>query len=139
MIFFISFFRFSSQKKQETDTIKISFQDTTFTTWVSETYQEKQEGLSIFNSLGKQEAMLFIFDKTGKHSFWMKNMKFPIDIVWLDEDKKIVFLKENARPEDFPQSYGGEIDSHYVLEFAKDSITQYNMREGDYFYWKETY
>ena len=53
------------------------------------------QGLAVKNQLKENEAMLFVFEKPGKHSFWMKDMKFPIDIIWLDSTGKIVHIEEN--------------------------------------------
>jgi hypothetical protein len=44
------------------------------------------KGLAVKNQLKENEAMLFIFEESAKHSFWMKDMKFPIDIIWLDSN-----------------------------------------------------
>jgi uncharacterized membrane protein (UPF0127 family) len=49
------------------------------------------------NQLKENEAMLFVFQQSARHSFWMKDMKFPIDIIWLDSDEKVVYIKENMQ------------------------------------------
>lgn len=54
-------------------------------------------GLSGRNSMSPQGGMLFLFPNPGRHAFWMKDMRFAIDIIWLRGDK-IVFIQKNAVP-----------------------------------------
>ena len=56
------------------------------------------KGLAVKNKLKENESMLFVFDKLENHSFWMKDMKFPIDIIWLDSTGKVVHIEENLEP-----------------------------------------
>ena len=62
-------------------------------------------GLGGRESLAKDAGMLFVFDSEAKHSFWMKNVKFPLDIIWLDKNKKVVHFVKNAQPDT-----GGALD-----------------------------
>lgn len=56
------------------------------------------QGLSGRNGVGEKEGMLFVFDTKENHAFWMKDMNFPIDIVWI-EGNRVVGFAEDARPE----------------------------------------
>ena len=58
----------------------------------------QEQGLSGRKSLGDNQGMLFIFPTEGLYSFWMKDMLFPIDIIWMDKNYNIVYVKENAQP-----------------------------------------
>lgn len=60
--------------------------------------KEREQGLSGRESIGINEGMLFVFDEPGMHGFWMKGMKFPIDIVWIAGDR-IVGVEGNVEPE----------------------------------------
>ena len=62
------------------------------------TSEEKAQGLSGRSELKDNEGMLFVFSQSGQHTFWMKDMNFPIDIVWIN-DNKIVGIEKNALPE----------------------------------------
>jgi uncharacterized protein len=83
------------------------------------TNEQKEKGLSVKDELKEIEAMLSIFEESAKHSFWMKDMKFPIDIMWLDSDGKVVHIGQNLQP-CIPvlicTIYSPDIDSQYVLE-----------------------
>lgn len=59
---------------------------------------ERQMGLMFRPSLPRDRAMLFIFETVDFHGIWMKNCKFPIDIVWLDEQRKVVHVAEAVPP-----------------------------------------
>ena len=75
--------------------------------------------------------MLFIFEKPGKYYFWMKDMNFPIDMIWIGEDMRVIYIKKNAQPESFPKTYGPDIDSKYVLEVVAGFSEKNNLKEGD--------
>lgn len=83
---------------------------------VAKTRDELAKGLGGRECLGKNQAMLFEFSRQGNYSFWMKDMKFPLDIVWLNSDKKVVDVKENILPSTYPKSFGGDQPAQYVLE-----------------------
>ena len=102
---------------------------------VSSTTNERTVGLSKYDSLRPNESMLFIFEEKGLYSFWMRNMKFPIDIIWLNENKEVVSIKENADPADYPQSYGPDDDSLYVLETVAGFASENSIALGDQMSW----
>ncbi|HEX6736864.1 MAG TPA: DUF192 domain-containing protein [Vicinamibacteria bacterium] len=60
--------------------------------------QDRQMGLMFRPSLPMDHALLFVFETADYHGIWMKNCKFPIDIVWLDADHKVVHVHEGAPP-----------------------------------------
>jgi len=60
--------------------------------------EDRAMGLMFRPSLPKDRGMLFIFERPDFHGIWMKNCRFPIDIVWLDEEKKVVHLAESVPP-----------------------------------------
>lgn len=95
------------------------------------TEDEHIKGLSGKNKLEEDEGMLFVFEQIGKHNFWMKDMNFPIDIIWLGEDMKVVYIKENAQPKTYPETFGPEILSKYVLEVVAGFSNKNNLKVGD--------
>jgi uncharacterized membrane protein (UPF0127 family) len=60
--------------------------------------EDRSMGLMFRPSLPLDRGMVFVFGAADFHSIWMKNCKFPIDIVWLDEDKKVVHVAEKVPP-----------------------------------------
>ena len=102
---------------------------------------EQEQGLSGRTELGPNEGMLFVFDTPGKYSFWMKDMKFAIDIIWftpsegneagLAEDLRVVSIKKDARPESYPESFTPDEEAKYVLEVESGFADKYNLQVGD--------
>ena len=60
--------------------------------------EDRAMGLMFRPSLAKDRGMLFIFERSDFHGIWMKNCKFPIDIVWLDEERKVAHVAESVPP-----------------------------------------
>ena len=77
------------------------------------------QGLSGRSSLSESSAMLFVFDiESDRYCFWMKDMKFDIDILWLDSKKRIVDAKYAASPSSYPEEFCPKSAARYVLELA---------------------
>lgn len=92
--------------------------DGVFKARVAKTDVERQKGLSGTLKLREDQAMLFVFGSDSKWSIWMKDMNYPIDIVWLDKDKKVVYIVKNAPPESYPyETFQPKEDARYVIEF----------------------
>lgn len=95
----------------------------TLTVEVADTRQSRVRGLSGRKSLPPQRGLLFDFMRAGRHAIWMKEMLFPIDIVWLDEHMRVVDIKRQASPESYPEIFFPKQPVHYVLEVnAKSGI-----------------
>jgi|SRR3989344_349663 len=95
------------------------------------TKEEQMQGLSGRNEFPENHGMLFVFDHPDKYLFWMKNMNFPIDIIWIGEDMKVVYIKKDAKPELYLETYGSEKDAKYVLEVIAGFSEKNNLKEGD--------
>jgi uncharacterized membrane protein (UPF0127 family) len=65
---------------------------------VADTPAERGRGLSGREMLPENSGMLFVFDTPGRYGFWMYGMKFPLDIIWIDESLRVVYFVENAQP-----------------------------------------
>ncbi len=61
-------------------------------------HEDRAMGLMFRPSLRRDRGMLFVFERSGFHGIWMKNCRFPIDIVWLDEERKIVHVAQGVPP-----------------------------------------
>ncbi len=110
---------------------KVKVAEQTFSVAVAKTDKEKQIGLSGKKSLPKNQGMLFVFDKPDFYSFWMKNMKFPIDIIYIHGDKVTTVIK-NAKPVqdgDLP-IYQPREQSDKVLEINAGLSEKYGIKNG---------
>lgn len=104
--------------------------ETPITAELALTDLERARGLMYRDAIYADQGMLFVFSVEGYHSFWMKNMNFPIDILWLDEDKRIVHIEEQVPPcqtRDCP-SYAPELPGMYVLELKAGMVKCHNLQ-----------
>jgi hypothetical protein len=93
--------------------------DGVFSARVAKTQEERDKGLSDTRSLGEDQAMILVYDTDGKWPVSMKGMKYPLDIIWLDKDKKVVYIVKNATPESYPyEIFTPKEDARYVVEVA---------------------
>ena len=97
--------------------------------------EDKERGLSDKDSLGVNEGMLFLFENPGIYGFWMKDMQFPIDIVWIS-GSEVVGFEENVEPE--PGVSEDELAVYYppepvnkVLELKAGRARLLRLRAGD--------
>jgi uncharacterized membrane protein (UPF0127 family) len=116
---------------------KIYVGETEIPVEIADTFQKRQKGLSERESLAEREGMLFVFaQKDIQPPFWMKKMKFAIDIIWID-DNKIVQINENVpAPEpDTPNSelkfYSPNQPIDYVLEVNTGFVDENKIKIGD--------
>ncbi len=100
---------------------------------IAATVEQQNKGLSVKSSLAENEAMLFVFDNEAQHSFWMKDMKFPIDIIWIDSDKTVVHIEHNLPPCEsglLCPTYTPIQDSLYVLETVAGFTERHGIARG---------
>ncbi len=98
---------------------------------IADTDVLRLQGLSGHPPLPPNEGMLFVFTSDGLHSFWMKDMLFPIDILWLDSEYRIVDVKQGATPESYPKSFTPSVPARYVLELSSGFFELHKLKNGD--------
>lgn len=97
------------------------------------TTEQQTRGLSGRTNL--EGGMLFIFERQESYGIWMKDMNFTIDIIWLDENKEIVTIQENATPESYPKTFFPSRPSLYVLEVNSGTVSAENLAVGQTLSW----
>jgi len=104
----------------------------TYRLTVAQTEADREHGLSDTSSLPQDQAMLFVFPSSGHPAIWMKDMNYPIDIVWLSNDKTVVHTVENAQPSSYPDTiFQTDNDSRYVIELPAGTIEKTDINSGD--------
>jgi len=93
--------------------------------------EKKRRGLSDRSTLAANEGMLFLYATSGRYGFWMKDMNFAIDIIWLDKDSRVVDLKREARPESFPETFRPDKSAKKVIEVVSGFTKTENINIGD--------
>lgn len=88
-------------------------------------------GLSGRRCMPDGTAMLFAFPSSGLQCFWMKGMRFSIDIIWLDDQKKILHVAENISPSTYPsQIFCPPVNAKYVIEVPGGSALASGFQNG---------
>lgn len=104
----------------------------TFKVRLADSEAERKQGLSGVASLLPMDGMLFVFETDETWGIWMKDMKVPIDILWIDKTKRVVHIVTNASPElGTSQTFEPTEPARYVLEIPAGSVKQYNIKVGD--------
>jgi uncharacterized membrane protein (UPF0127 family) len=97
------------------------------------TDEDQIKGLSIRDQMNENEGMLFVYGEPSRQSFWMKDMKFPIDIIWLNGTGSVVHVEENLRPcvpsLECP-SFSPNENAQYVLETVAGFAQKHHLMIG---------
>lgn len=83
---------------------------------IADTETEREMGLSGTPYLPVGIVKLFVFERSAPWGFWMKDMLYPIDILWLDENKVVVHIEPQLSPDTYPTSYESPTPARYVIE-----------------------
>jgi uncharacterized membrane protein (UPF0127 family) len=113
--------------------IPISINGYNISAAIASTDEDKVKGLSGLKELGITEGMLFLFHHASRQGFWMKDMNFPIDIIWIDAMKKVVHIEKELKPCDsisICPVYTPNADALYVLEVNSGFSDQHLISQG---------
>lgn len=112
----------------------VTIRDETFTVDLAVTAKEKEVGLGLRESLPADRGMLFIYDHKERYPFWMRGMRFPIDIIWI-ADRTIVDITKNVAVSDKPVEqlplYHPREPVDKVLEISAGLSDAYAIAIGD--------
>ena len=97
---------------------------------VADSFFKKVKGLMFRKSLRKNKGMLLVFSREDYHPIWMFGMRFPIDIIWIDERMRVVNIVENSKPCLFCKTYFPKKKAKYVLEVNAGFVEKYKIRIG---------
>jgi hypothetical protein len=94
---------------------------------------ERARGYMFRDRVAPDEGMLFRFPDTGFHTFWMKNCRVPLDIIWLEEDLSVVHIETDLPPcsSDPCPSYGPMRKARHALEVRAGTVRQTGLKLGD--------
>lgn len=95
---------------------------------IASTPEARTKGLSGREASTNGEAMLFDFNTTGNYCIWMKDMKFALDIAWIDKDGKVTSLVQNISPDTYPKQYCHQ--GLYVLEVTAGRAQELGIALG---------
>jgi uncharacterized membrane protein (UPF0127 family) len=93
---------------------------------------QREKGLGGRACIESGRGMLFVFDHPGTYAIWMKDMKFPIDIVWISQDHKVVGIEKNIDPSTYPDRFANrDKPAKYVLELQAGKADAVNLKLND--------
>ena len=101
---------------------------------IADTMKKRAEGLMYREHLAKDRGMLFTFDQAQAWTFWMKNTKIPLDIIWMNEKKQIIHIARNVpictRTDDGCPQYQPNDPAMYVLEIGGGEAERLKLEKG---------
>jgi len=105
---------------------------------LADTPERRMTGLMFREFMEKDSGMFFVFPAGGLHSFWMKDTKIPLDILWLDDRYRVVHIRQNVPPCDekatpICPSYITEVKARYVLEVNAGWVERSGVKAEDQF------
>lgn len=98
---------------------------------VADEPRERERGLSGRPELPGGFGMLFVFEEDGEYGFWMKDMFFAIDIIWIAKGGEVVHIERDVTPETYPTSFKPSRPARYVLEVPAGWAKWYGAEVGD--------
>jgi len=129
---------FSDKSSKELEKVFANYEKTDLTigknnfhTYISDREDKRERGLSGISNLEEGVAMLFVFEDENFHNFWMKDMNFPIDIIWIDGEKKIIEISNNITPETYPKTFTSQSPSKWVLEIGGGEAEKRQIKVGE--------
>lgn len=125
----VLFFSFNRAEPQS----EVCFESVCVAVDVVDEPDTRAQGLMFVEEMGEFNGMFFIFDEIGHYPFWMKNTLIPLDIIWIDEEFKIVHIAQ-AEPcqEDPCVIYDPVVDSLYVVEVNKGFAQEQGIETGQF-------
>ena len=99
---------------------------------IADTPRKRAMGLMFRENMGENEGMLFIFEAEEAQGFWMKNMKFPLDIIWVSAYKRIIDINENIPPcqGQICESYASRERIKYAIEVNAGFVKKNSIKKG---------
>lgn len=112
---------------------EVCFAQGCFRVELADNYLKRKAGLMFRKSIGSNEGMFFIFDDEKEHPFWMKNTLIPLDIIWVNGKKEVVFIKKKAQPctQGVCETIRPGKESRYVLEINAGLAEEMGIEVGD--------
>lgn len=110
---------------------EVSINNTVLKVAISDTNEERARGLSKINEIKDNEGMIFIFGEPALYGIWMKEMNFPIDVIWFNSEMKVISIKESFLPSSFPEVAYPSEKAFLVLETKAGFVKDHKILIGD--------
>jgi uncharacterized membrane protein (UPF0127 family) len=118
----LSFLFFYAEQSWCPEMTVLEFDNRIYVVTLATSSRAREQGLSGSVSIVRDEGMLFVFDLPAQQNFWMKDMHYPIDIVWFDSHWRVLGVSPNATPKSYytdpPTTFSSPKNTRYVLEIS---------------------
>ena len=111
-------------------TLDAKIGSTPITLEIADTNAARELGLSKRDSMPPNTGMLFEFDNPGVYGFWMKDMKFALDMIWISPQKQIISINKNVAPESYPEAFYPPSAVSFVIEVPAGYSDAHNIQVG---------
>lgn len=114
------------------DIIKVTINNVTFKLYEPKTVREHEIGLAAYDTLGEDQGMIFRGLPEGTQSIWMKDMKFDIDVLWVNKDNQIIHIVQGMSRSSYPQTFHNPVNmpSSYVVELPAEATITHSITIG---------
>jgi uncharacterized membrane protein (UPF0127 family) len=126
-------FKYSLDKLSGYKKANVTINRYNISAFVADTDAKRIEGLSGIENIAQDQGMLFILDYPSKQGFWMKEMKFPLDIIWVDNNNTVVHVEKRLQPCTsifFCPVFTPLKDAKFVLETRAGFADSHSVKEG---------
>ncbi len=103
---------------------------------IADTEPRRVRGLMFQEQLPYDQGMIFVFEEPGFYSLWMLNMQFPLDMIWFDNDGKVVYIDKNVPPcksaletVTCTTNNSAENEAKYILEVTAGFVDEFEITE----------
>lgn len=112
---------------------EVCFKSNCFQVEIANNEQERSKGLMYREKLDENSGMLFIFEEEGVYPFWMKNTLIHLDIIWINKNKEVVYIMDDAQPcmIETCESFNPGKDALYVLEINSGKSEELGIKIGN--------
>ncbi|HDR53288.1 MAG TPA: DUF192 domain-containing protein [archaeon] len=114
--------------------VEVRLANQTFSLEVADTVLTRMRGLQNRPSLGPDEGMLFVFNSSGRPTFWMKDVRIPLDIIFLDENFTVTEIFQNLPPCSgfclFCKTYRPTVPFRYAIEVPAGTVAGLKLKAG---------
>ncbi len=98
---------------------------------LAETREQQERGLGGRTGLAEDRGLLYILRKPDFYTFWMKDMTFPIDIIWIDKNQKVIDISHSLTPDTYPRIFQPVHPAQIILEVSAGFAKKHDIQIGD--------
>ncbi len=120
--------RSSDQVSGQKRSLTVSGAKTPYTVFVPVSSAAQEKGLGYIDAIPNDEGMLFAYGETQQLCFWMRGMRFSLDMLWLDQDRRVSHIQPSISPATYPKSYC--FDGQFVLELNAGQAARNHIVQG---------